>query len=119
MNAHIIGVVFPGNTREYYFKSYIELAEGDMVIVDTRNGFAIATVSCDCIDTDSEVTKEVVAKVDVTAYNERRARETRIAELREKMDARVQESYQFAVYEMLAKNDPELAHMFDELKQLI
>lgn len=119
MNERIVGVVFSGNPREYYFKSYVDLTVGDTVVVDTRNGFAIATVTTDCIDTNYEVTREVVARVDTSAYNVRRAREARIVELREKMDAKVHKLQEIAVYEMLSKSDPELASMLDEFKGLL
>lgn len=119
MDSRIIAVVFDGNPREYHFISYIDVRPGDMVVVDTRNGFALATVSSDYVPESIKATREVVALVDMHEYNERRARESRVAELREKMDAKVHKLQEFAVYEMLAKQDQELASMLDELKRLL
>lgn len=119
MKARIVGVRFSGNPREYYFTSYVDVVPGETVVVDTRNGFATAIVSSAHIPDVTGVTREVVAKVDTSEYELRRAKERRIAELREKMDAKVHELQEIAVYEMLSKSDPELASMLDELKSLM
>lgn len=120
MNAKVIGARFPGNSTEYNFLSYVDVNVGDVVVVDTRNGLEVATVSdANISGTVKAVKKEVVAAVDMTAYNERRAREKRVAELREKMDAKVHDYQEIAVYELFATRDPELASMLDELKGLL
>ena len=119
MNAKVIGVRFSIDPIEYYFISYIDVREGDTVVVDTRNGFAVAAVTSANVSGSIKATKEVVAMVDVTAFNERRARERRAAELREKMDAKVHELQEIAVHELLAKSDTELASMLDELNGLL
>ena len=119
MDRKVIGVMFPGNSTEYHFISHIDVRKGDLVVVDTRNGFALAEVTTATASEVIKATKEVVNVVDMQAYNERCARKKRISELREKMDAKVHELQEIAVYEMLSKSDPELASMLDELKRLM
>ena len=119
MTGKIVGVMFPRNSTEYHFISYVDVSEGDRVVVDTQNGLAVATVSTANIPGTMKATKEIVAVVDMSAYEERRARKARADELREKMDAKVRELQELAVYEMLSKSDPELASMLDELKGLL
>lgn len=117
----IIGAKFKSNEKQYNFKCYDAVKVGDVVVVDTQYGFNVATV------TEIEPTtknlplgelKEVVAVVDTTAFNERREKAERTKELKKKMDKKVKELQNIAIYEMLAEKDPELREMLEELKSL-
>ncbi len=121
MNEKIISVKFLNgiNNKNYVFKCFDDVTVGDTVVVDTVNGFQLATVT----ETNSEppkgtVLKEVVAIVDMSEFNARKERADKIKKLKEKMNKRVKELQDIAVYEMLAKTDSALAEMLDELKSL-
>lgn len=62
--------------------------------------------------------KEIVCKVDFTAWNERRERAKRMNELQCMMNNRVRDLQETALFEMLASKDPELKAMLDEYKTL-
>lgn len=62
--------------------------------------------------------KEIVCKVDFTAWNERRERAKRMNELQCMMNNRVRDLQETALFEMLASRDPELKAMLDEYKTL-
>lgn len=62
--------------------------------------------------------KEIVCKVDFTAWNERRERAKRMNELQCMMNNRVRDLQETALLEMLASKDPELKAMLDEYKTL-
>lgn len=97
------------------------ISVGDIVVVNTgHHGMAVARVSAvneaDC----SEVRcgREVVCKVDLTAFNERKEKAARIAALEKEMQAKAAEVQTMAIYEMMAEKSPELRIMLDEYKKL-
>lgn len=54
----------------------------------------------------------------MTVYNDRKARAKRKAELKGKIEAKVKELRETAIFEMLAKEDAGLAEMLKEFKEL-
>lgn len=109
--------------KEYIFAAYEDLSEGDVVVVDTVNGFQLATVTsiADRLPDNIPVgkLKEVVCKVDMSAYLERIENQKKAAELKSKMDEKVKVLQSQAIYEMLAEKDPSLKAMLDEYKKLM
>lgn len=93
-----------------------------MVVVDTQNGFQLATVEGTASKIPDGIPtgglKEIVCKVDFTAWNERRERAKRMNELQRMMNNRVRDLQETALFEMLASKDPELKAMLDEYKTL-
>ena len=94
----------------------------DIVVVQTgHHGLAVARV----VSTDGEPNgpvshgREIVCKVDTTAFEERKARAAQLVELKARMDQKVQQLQKAAVYEMLAEKDPELAAMLQAYKDLV
>lgn len=94
----------------------------DIVVVQTgHHGLAVARV----VSTDGEPNgpvshgREIVCKVDMSAYEERKVRAAQLVELKARMDSKVKQLQKAAVYEMLAEKDPELAAMFQAYKDLI
>lgn len=121
MEKKIISVKFDDlpRSKEYAFATFIEVKVGDLVVVDTINGFTIGTVTnLTGALPDNKVLKEVVDVIDVSAFNVRKEKAEKMAKLKAKMDKRVKELQDIAVYEMLAEKDPELATMLTELKEL-
>lgn len=120
MEPRIIRVKFDGNTTEYSFYCFIEVYPGDLVVVDTVNGLKLATVTTlEGKIPVGRTGREVVNRVDMTDFNNRREREKRLNELKVKMDKRVKDLEKIAVYEMLSEKDPELKEMLSELKSLL
>lgn len=106
----------------YTFLAYEEYTPGDVVVVDTQNGFQLATVEGTASKIPDGIPtgglKEIVCKVDFTAWNERRERAKRMNELQCMMNNRVRDLQETALFEILASKDPELKAMLDEYKTL-
>ena len=120
MNSKLITVEFNNYSKTYVFATFIDVKIGDTVVVDTCNGFQIATVtSLDGESPEGKTLKEVVDIVDVSAFKARKEKAKKLQKLKSKMDKRVKELQDVALYELLAKEDPELEKMLTELKNLM
>lgn len=108
--------------NEYYYALYDnEIGVEDYVVVHTgHHGMAIAQVVNVENGNLERVTcgREVIDKIDMAKYNERKEKLAKIKELKNKMDAKVKELQTNAIYEMLAEKDPDLKEMLVEMKQL-
>lgn len=105
----------------YTFAAYETYLEGDYVVVQTaHHGMAIAKIKAIGIPGEDKVEngREIICKIDMTAYNERKAKAKRKAELIAGMQEKVQELREIAIFEMLAKEDAGLAAMLKEFKEL-
>jgi hypothetical protein len=128
MNANFIvaGIKFLDGTntnKEYIYALYDEsIYPGDIVVVKTgHHGLALAEVtSRDAFPKDSvKCGREIISRVDFTAYNEREAKAKHLSELKTAMDKKVEELQHTASYELLAEKDPTLKAMLEEYKSLI
>lgn len=93
---------------------------GDLcVIKSAHHGLGLARVT-EVIDrNDFEVsTREVVAKVDTRDYDERVANRARAAEIMDKMKERAKKLQDIALYQMLAKDDPEMMALLESYQAL-
>lgn len=110
------------NPKEYLFAAYEDLETGDVVVVDTKNGFTLATVTGTASRIPRNIPmgeiKEVVCKVDFTAFNDRKERKEKRKELKAEMDKRVEALKESAVYEMMAEKDPDLKKLLEAFKGL-
>jgi len=122
----LIGVTFRNGERdvtskEYTFKSYItDLTVGDAVVVDTVNGMCVAYVTNLKAKAPGkgDVVKEVVDLIDMLPFIARRNRVEKMKELKSKMDERIKELQDVAIYEMLAEKDPSLRSMLSDFNTL-
>jgi hypothetical protein len=123
MKAKIIGVKFLSDNRQYVTYAYLcydDVKVGDTVVVDSVNGFKLATVTTlDYSDSPVKAIREVVDVVNFEAFNARKEKAERIQALRSEMDKKVKTLQNLALYEMMAEKDPELATMLAELKELV
>lgn len=109
--------------KDYAFALFDdEIVENDLVICDSANRYCVAKISK--IITKEEytgvaVSKEIVCKVDFTDFEQRKADREKKKELKKKMDKLVADSQEIALYQMLAKDNPEMAEMLEEYKKLI
>ena len=110
--------------RTYAYALYgSEIVEGDIVVVQSgHHGLGIAKVvgiSPEGTNLDAvQCGREVIAKVDFSAFNARKEKAARLNELKNEMDHKVKELQNLAIYEMLADKDPALREMLDEFKSL-
>lgn len=110
-------VVYEG-THFSYLTDIDDFKEGDFAVVDTpRSGLTVVKV-VEIASCDAKATKWVVDKVDVAAYQERKLREARKAELLTIMKAEAAKASDLLVYETLAKSSPEFKALLDEYKTL-
>ena len=120
---------FDNTDKEYLFACYEkDVAVGDIVVVDTRYGFQLVTVTKVLNDTPEQVVrftkemkknlKEVVCKVHTDAFNARKEKAEKRAEIKAEMDKRVKELQASAIYEMLAEKDDSLKQMLQQYKDL-
>ena len=121
MSHILVGCKFKNNDTEYIFKCFDAVSIGNLVVVDTKLGFNVATVTS--IDPDIKnfplgELKEVVQVVDMSNFNIRQEKAKKLKELKKKMDQKVKELQDLVVYEMLAEKDPELRDMLAEFKTL-
>ena len=115
--------------KPYYYAIYDDGRKyypDDKVIV---SGTASGTVHMikDIIDPEEaanrmgnkNITAEVVAYVDTSAYEERVEKRKEAAELKKKMDQVIKQMDENNKYEMYAERNPELKEMLDTYKQLV
>lgn len=94
-----------------------ELKVGDICVVKSANhGFGLAKVEEIVEQNDIATQREIVAKVNVDAYNERVANRAKSAELKAKMKERVRQLQDIALYQMMAENDPTMSELLKEYK---
>lgn len=112
--------------KEYCFIAWENLATGDLVVVETKFGLSLAVVSGNLpikpnqlSDRDMrEVVTKVVTKVDTSAFEMRKAKAERKAELKRLMDQRIKGLEEIDRYEAFAKEDEALKTMLDAYKEL-
>lgn len=112
---------YNANTGYAYALYDKDICVGDTVVVNTgHHGMAIAKIAA-INELSSSLVKygrEVVCKIDMTAFNARKEKAKRIAALEKEMKAKAAKLQTVALYEMMAEKSPELKEMLDEYKQL-
>lgn len=106
--------------RELVFAAYEPYEVNDYVVVNSgHHGFVVGQITAvENVEGNVQYGREIICKVDMTAYNDRKARAKRRAELKGRMEAKVKELQETAIFEMLAKEDAGLAEMLKEFKEL-
>ena len=110
-------------TKGYAFALFDDdIGVNDTVLCDTSYGYGVAKVTE--IIPNKEYsgvapTKEIICKVDFSAFEQRKVNREKAQELQKEMDKRIQKLQEFALYEMMAAQDPELKEMFENYKQLM
>ncbi len=119
-----VGIKFLEGTnteREYIYACYDEVHEGDYVVVKSgHHGWGLARIT-QVFDSEVpvECNREIICKFDPSAHFVRIEKVKRLAEIKRDMDAKVKELQHLAIYEALAKNNPEMKELLDEFKSLI
>ena len=98
-----------------------DVVEGDYVLCDTQNGHNIAKVIN--IETPEQygtgVTKEIICKVDFSAYEHRKEIRKQKSELKAKLDKAIRENQDLVLYETVAKSNTQVAELLDKYKALL
>lgn len=108
------------NDRIYEYANFEpDLKAGDIcVVMSEKHGMGLATV-IEIVDrNDIETQREVVAKVYTGEYDSRVALRAKVAELKAKMQERAKKLQDVALYQMLAKEDTEMAALLQEYQSL-
>lgn len=96
-----------------------DLEAGDLCVVNTEKDQLKVAKVIEIVDQqDLVMTREVVAKVYTDGYNTRVECRTKAAELKSKMEARAKQLQDIALYQMLAKDDPDMAALLQEYQGL-
>lgn len=113
-------------TKTYAFALFDDTVDvNDTVLVDTTNGYGVAVVNEIHSKADYEElgcslpTKEVICKIDFTAFDERKAKRAKAVKLKNDMDKMVKSLQEIAVFELLAEKSPELKAMLEEYKSVV
>ena len=101
---------------EYVYANFEhDLKVGDLCIVKpAHHDFSLARITEIIPRNDIELTREIVAKVYTDCYDERVASRAKAAELKAKMQERARQLQDIALYQMLAKDDPEMQTLLEE-----
>lgn len=113
-------------TKDYMFALFDnDISIGDNILVDTSYGYNVAVVNhiytkdgCES-NGYSLPTKEVICKVDFTAFKDRINKREKAAQLKKDMDKKVKSLQEIAVFELLAEKSPELKEMLEQYKTLV
>lgn len=116
LNIARIQFLSDGSPSNYKYVNFDPELKVDDVCIAKYNGgaYGVAKVVEILDDTDVKTDREIVAKVDMSAYNQRVANRTKAAELKAKMEERAKQLQDIALYQLLAKDD---SAMMDLLKE--
>lgn len=129
-NYRVAKVRFLEGSNTYHTYNYAlfddEIQLYDNCVVKSANhGFGIASIEeiIDNIDdisvTDSNGNiREIVCKIDMSAFHKRIKDRQRVSQLKKEMDKKVKELQGLALYKMMAETSPELKTMLSEYEEL-
>lgn len=106
--------------RTYDYANYIpDLQVGDLcVVMSAQHGMGVAKVEEIVWENDIPLSREIVAKVNTLDYDIRVDRRKKAAELKAKMQERAKKLQDVALFQMLAKDDEEMAALLAEFTNL-
>jgi hypothetical protein len=121
LNIAKVKLVAGFNDHVYQCANFIcDLGVGDLCVVNTDdNAFVVAEV-VEVVDRqDIEMRREVIDKIDTKDYNFRVECRAKAAELKAKMKTRAKQLQDVALYQMLAKDDHDMAVLLNEYRALV
>lgn len=110
------------NKNEVYAYACYDLSicvDDICVVKSAHHGFGIAKVVRIREKTNEEIIREIVCKVDFTAYDKRVSDRAKQAELKKLMADRASKLQELSMYELLAKSDPEMAELLNKYKEIV
>lgn len=131
MSKKVAVVKFPNTDRysssynkKYNFLTTVDnLQAGDTVVVDTVNGLQIANfVKYDDLGLGNTGVKTphrwLIQKVELDEHNRRIEAVAKLEKLKVMMEVERKKAQELEIYEILAKQNPDMAVLLDEFKQL-
>lgn len=123
----IIGVKFKENYNRkcydsdtfYYRNTGDSLEIGDAVIVETRYGIALAMVVEKPKAYEPNATKEIIMKLDLSNYLDKKKKEIRLKSIKAQLDEAAAKLCEVNKYDELAKLNPNYAELVNEYKTAI
>lgn len=108
------------NANTYAFALYdTTIIEGDYCVVKSNgHGFDIVKIQRLRERSDEAITREIVCKVDFSAYVSRLDARKRRDELRNEMAKKAAQLQEIAMYQILAESDPAMAALLKAYKEL-
>lgn len=101
-----------------YYTEEENLKDGDLVVVHARDDFELAYFSRYDEGEDDRDLKWVICKVDLSMHYGRIARKEKEKVLKEKLKKEAAKAQELQVYRILAKENPEIAALLNELDNL-
>lgn len=107
-----------------YDASKTAISIGDLVVCETRYGLSLGKV----VRFDTELPKifspgcelkEIVSVVDLTEYNERKARKEKAEVLKKEMEERMSKLKEIELIRMMSEKDETLKNMLKEYEELM
>lgn len=116
LNTAVIRFLDGPSSRTYEYANYEpELEAGDLcVVMSAHHGLGLARVEEIVEKNDTPLYREIVSKVDTSAFDARVTKRNQAAELKAKMQERAKKLQDIALYQMLAKDDPEMAQLLQD-----
>ena len=129
MKKMYVKVQFEGTEKMYGYMSFDEtIAVGDTVLVDANGRLALPTVAeikdlSELNGNEIEICKkydikQILAKVDLTAYEKGLEFEAKQKELMKRIEQRYAEVSEMAKYKLIAESDEEMKKLIAELEAL-
>lgn len=114
-----VGMIGGHNHNVYnFYTNDCTLEYGDKVVVHSNNGLAIGNFK-GYEESDTVVPEKwIIQKIDLSHHNKREEDKKRLVELKNKMHAKRKKAEEIQIYEILAKEDEEMAEMLREFKEL-
>ncbi|GEL67218.1 hypothetical protein [Marinilactibacillus psychrotolerans] len=107
-----------GNKQYDYLTIDESLQEGDLVVVETQYGYAVAEFVKYTDSIKINAKSYIVQKLDVERVTELKVRKSKIEELKLRIDSKAKEALQRKKLDELAKDDAELKTLLDTLDSL-
>lgn len=109
--------------KEYDFAlyDYFIIKENDYVLCFTSYGYDVGKITRIVSQKEygKPVTKEIICKCDITAYETRKDIRKRMEQLRTKLNKAVKENQNMALYKAIAKDNSEVANLLSEYEKLL
>lgn len=107
-----------GEKQYDYLTIEKDLKEGDMVVVETANGFAVARFVRYVENFDVNSQKWILTVIDIEAFQERKKQAKEAMQLRQRIKERAAAVKEQQEYEQLAKEDTGLKSLLADFKNL-
>lgn len=107
-----------GNKHYHYKTSIDDLKAGDLVVVESQNGYSVASV-VRYITHSNQAHKFVIQKVDLVAHEEFLEKEMKLSFIRAEVEERAEEIEERRKLEALAAEDEKMKRLIAEMDELL